>query len=329
MAVDVQRLIKLGLGKGLDITDIQEKWNITSLVRARNVYSDNVKVTELEIHVPVTKHVYSQQLLQTWDSIQREMATTIEEQEATEIHFRTQMQISNDSPESIIVCKQFNAETFAFKELATSSKFETNLCSFLNSQFFKDSEDSLQKSPVLVINDIISNFKKNQNKHHLEEITAACKEFIATCEMTHYIHTIELGTMQYSTYSTSQYIEQLGPAMGPIGGPLESGKINSPEAKEKLKKIIFENEVGKSFEGEEVIGFSVLPVYMLVKQEGLREQLKIALKQYIQSKLKRDTSKHTQSHYTLLTHSNIHSHTHTHSNTHTYRLQLLHDSWGV
>ncbi len=285
--MNVEKLRELELGSGLNLTDPPDPRSHKLCITRRDIRCDLSNVTVIKERGD-TK--YCQQVAPTWEAVQREMIRTIEEPDRnTCLNFGTHLQFSQ-SIDNIAVSKQILAYTNTFTEPTTSSEFEIELCTFLCHQLSIQSEDqqpsAIQKSSVSVINDYISTLNQTRNESHLQEITAACFKYmyIATNRVTHYVSAVQQGAMQYNLYSTSQYIESLGPGIGPMGGPLISGAISSQGGRQKLDKIEFKNAIGK-MEGAEgleaVIGISVQPVYMLVRQQDLREHMRTALRQYI------------------------------------------------
>lgn len=275
-------LSTFGLGKGLSAT-IPHQWSHKSAVVTREISSD---LTNLVITKETGEREYFQQMVPTWVACQREILRQLEQPKNLSLHFGTHLQFADNS-ESISVAKRFLTTKISFNDSSESSEYERQLGEFLCNQFCPNIEDQLaegRNSPIEVLKDYISTLKRSGNKSYLQDITRACVEYIATTNITHYISGIELGRLQYDTYSTGQYIEMLGSGLGPIGGPLRLGAITSPGAKWMLDTI---NSIGRSGrgsggqEGEEVIGFDVQPVHTLVKQEDLQGCLKNAVKAYI------------------------------------------------
>ena len=102
-----------------------------------------------------------------------------------------------------------------------------------------------------------------------EEIWGKTFIFIKTEKLTHYISSISLGAAQYSlslqaksSHGSESHLEGRDQH---LGGDLDTVKRG---------------------EGEAVVGFEILPVHMLVRQEKVRDAVQTAVKHYLERESK-------------------------------------------
>ena len=117
-----------------------------------------------------------------------------------------------------------------------------------------------------------------------------CKAFIEYMGITHYVSAIKLGACNYRTITSRSEQEQLGVrtsmaarslAKGGLSGFLKK-KFSSLTEEEQMIGII--DKENKRAVREAVIGFEIQPLYKLVRIQYIQVLLRIAIRNYIQSK---------------------------------------------
>ena len=120
---------------------------------------------------------------------------------------------------------------------------------------------------------------KEAQEKHLKNIVQDCADFIKSIGITHYVSAIKLGACYFRAVNKRSKQKTIGesPSTG-AGGLISKQLFNMPEGERKIGRMS-DKEVTK----EAVIGFSIEPVYMLVRIELIQMALRQAIKEYIKS----------------------------------------------
>ena len=117
-----------------------------------------------------------------------------------------------------------------------------------------------------------------------------CEKFIEYMGITHYVSAIKLGACNYRTITSRSEQQQLGVktsmaahslAKGGLSGFLKK-KFSSLTEEEQMIGII--DKENKRVARQAVIGFEIQPLYKLVRIQYIQVLLRIAIRNYIQSK---------------------------------------------
>ena len=123
-----------------------------------------------------------------------------------------------------------------------------------------------------------------------EEIWEKAFIFIKTEKLTHYISSISLGAAEYSMSTKSKF--SFGAGVKGSGGKAAKGSAGMGSSKSEEKSNQRDQHIGgdldtvKRGEGEAVVGFEILPVHMLVRQEKVRDAVQTAVKHYLERESK-------------------------------------------
>ena len=114
---------------------------------------------------------------------------------------------------------------------------------------------------------------------HLKNIVQDCVDFIKSIGITHYVSAIKLGACYFRAVNTRSKQKTIGevPSID-AGGLVTKQLLRMSEGERKIGRMS-DQEVTK----EAVIGFSIQPVYTLVKIELIQMALREATKVYIKS----------------------------------------------
>ena len=110
--------------------------------------------------------------------------------------------------------------------------------------------------------------------------------FVKTEKVTHYINALSLGAAVYSVITTTKTSLSVG-AKGDVGTDLvASAGAGVKRSKEKTNvtskdQRIGDIEVVERGKGEAVVGYEILPVYTLIRQEKLKEVVQKAIQLYL------------------------------------------------
>ena len=121
----------------------------------------------------------------------------------------------------------------------------------------------------------------------VDEVVEKAYTFIKTEKVTHYISAISLGGSEYSVSTTTKTALTVG-AKGEIGTDLiASGGAGAKRTKEKAKTTSRDHRIGdinsvERGKGEAVVGYEILPLFMLVRQEAVKKMLQKAIKFYLE-----------------------------------------------
>ena len=111
--------------------------------------------------------------------------------------------------------------------------------------------------------------------------------FVKTEGITHYISGITLGAAKYSVSTYTKTALTIG-SKGGVGVEfITKGGLGAKRGKEKTTIVSKDHSIGdidavRRGKGEAVIGYEILPLYMLTRQEELKKVLQEATKFYLE-----------------------------------------------
>lgn len=301
----VLRFRDLGLGTGVDVTN-PEMWKNKTSGGIREVSPDLSNVTTVDSGV----QEFFQEVNSSLAACQNQIALSMNDSQQ-KLKIGGHIHLSDDTlANKITVGKKTTTRTISFSDdyqqaetpSYSDSLFEMRLCRMIYKRLHprsKGQDPTFQNAPVSALSSYIQKLQEDENTTLLQEIASACNDYILKTGITHYVYAIELGALQYNTYTLDQYLKEVGPGVGVMGGPLVSVPITERKAMHKLEGLTYRTEIGKTSKGcvrknttdEAVISFQLLPVYKLVKLQHVRVALTKAVKDYIQNNRVPNTGK--------------------------------------
>lgn len=120
-----------------------------------------------------------------------------------------------------------------------------------------------------------------------DEIVEKAYIFIKTEKVTHYVSGISLGAAEYSVSTTTKTALTVG-AKAEVGNDfIATAGVGARRSKEKSNMTSKDHRIGnidvvERGVGEAVVGYEILPVYMLLRQEAVKKVLQKAIKFYLE-----------------------------------------------
>ena len=157
------------------------------------------------------------------------------------------------------------------------SHFEEKLCEQLCKKV-----EAIPKTEGKSASECVQEYLKDDNAKRFQEVWEAVHNFIKHEKLTHYISSISLGAAEYSMHMKTK--RSIGAGLKGTGGKASAG-VSTKKSEEKSNQR--DQHLGgaldtvKRGEGEAVIGFKILPVYMLVCQEKVKKVVQEAVKHYL------------------------------------------------
>lgn len=120
-----------------------------------------------------------------------------------------------------------------------------------------------------------------------EDVVHKCYLFVKSENITHYVSAISLGASVYSLTTATKNVLSVG-VKGEVGTDMiAKGGLGLKRSKETANVTSNDYKIGdietveRRGKGEAVIGYDILPVYMLLRQEKLKEALQKAIQYYL------------------------------------------------
>ena len=292
---DIQRIIDLGLGRGVDATD-RTPWNNKTSFQVRPVTIDNIIGTE----EGGGEQSYEREITNSTET-QGEVRASITDPKATvSIGVEGTYTHTSSSRYKVIGTKVLN-RTISFKAHCNDSDiklppgsdtFETWLCKWILKNREGVTYDDLP--PEKDFPDRV-----NQKILHIlteSEIAEICSKFISQYKVTHYVSSIQLGASGYEVITESRKGHKLG--MGTHIGvqKIAAGSASGSHSKNQHKKTTDVRKIGvielkdgiatvkRGTHNEAVVGIQVRPISDLMTSRKLKEILQKALVGYTESK---------------------------------------------
>ena len=161
------------------------------------------------------------------------------------------------------------------------SNFEGDLCEWLVQEI-----PNIRSMPGRVDGDRLQMFLM-EFPDRVEEVVEKIYVFIKTEKLTHYISSISLGAVEYSVSTTTRSTLSAGSGAGIGNDFVAGGGAGTKGVREKSVKTSRDQRIGDlgvvaRGKGEAVVGYEILPVYTLVRQEAVKKAVQKAVKFYLE-----------------------------------------------
>ena len=269
---EMGRVIDLGLGRGVDATDVKP-WANKSSFQVRPVYFENVVGTEeggaLQSYEREISSVYAQQAnLKSSIAVPQSPVTVGVDAELSRsvsnsrraigrkvtnrtISFKAELEDIPLSEEAIrgpvyvrdtVEEVDMASEGEQVGDLYTYTTFEERLSKWILEQVLHDGKDrdvavtenveETLKRPLESLN----HFLKDADHQKRKRMKHCCRGFVYHFRITHYVNSIVLGAAEYRVFSETEYIDKLGTA-GTFGlEKLASVALSQKSSWKKSKK---------------------------------------------------------------------------------------------
>ena len=123
-----------------------------------------------------------------------------------------------------------------------------------------------------------------------QDVVKDCHLFVKATNVTHYIHSIQLGAMNFRVLESAEYNKKLrikgnlgleGIAKSSLGHTSSSSRSHSSLDVKEIGKITSDGTVKRGTRDEAVIGFKLKPILKLIRSHHISEVMKLALRDYI------------------------------------------------
>ena len=308
---------KLGLGRGVDVTDPDMWKNKTAYLVRRASEHNIISTQECEILESYEKEVstFEKQRQKMWLSLDNPVASQVKigMDEQSSRSFSSTKLIEGEKIETRTISFEFHFDDVPlydnidqavidapdnFLHESDNNGFEEDLANW----FLKRMEDraknlpeqDLKKDKNLNVDTEQSTIQKLVDKLKYDSdcqltLLEDCKAFIKYLGITHYVSAIKLGACEYRVVASRLDKTKLGSSTSLAAGSLAkrglSGflekrfSIKGKEA-QRIGRVNFKKEVTS----EAVIGFEVQPIYKLVRIQFVQMCLRKAIEEYIQFK---------------------------------------------
>lgn len=160
----------------------------------------------------------------------------------------------------------------------TDSNFERELCEWLTQQI-----PEILSMPGTSLADRLHMYLM-EFPDKVNDVVEKAYIFIKTEKVTHYVSSISLGAAEYSVSTSTK----------PAKGKLDTQDLSVNTAKRTEAKanttcndhLIGNINIVDRRKGEAVVGYEILPVYMLVRQETVKKVLQKAISFYLERESK-------------------------------------------
>ena len=249
---EMGRVIDLGLGRGVDATDVKP-WANKSSFQVRPVYFENVVGTEeggaLQSYEREISSVYAQQAnLKSSIAVPQSPVTVGVDAELSRsvsnsrraigkkvtnrtISFKAELEdiplsegarpaYVRDTNEEVDVASEAEEaeEGEQVGDLYTYTTFEERLSKWILEQVLHDGKDR----DVAVAENVkealkrplesLNHFLKDADHQKRKRVEQLCRDFVYHFRITHYVNSIVLGAAEYRVFSETEYIDKLGTA---------------------------------------------------------------------------------------------------------------------
>ena len=297
---DIQRIIDLGLGRGIDATN-PTPWKNKTSFQVRPVTFINIIGTEEGGCV----HSYDREVTSISETRGKASSSVTNPKFAITVGVEAEFDQSSSDRYKVVGMKVLN-RTISFKDHCIDSEvqphlesdsLETQLCKWIMRK--ADSDEPHDEN----VNATIQMAKLNEEQSHeslilqfkqlsvrdKEKMVEHCTKFIAQFHVTHYVSSIQLGASGYEVLTRSRLSRKLG-----IGGhigveKIASGDLSATYSKNRSDKASNIRRIGvielkdgiptvkRGSHQEAVVGIQVKPISDLVMMRELRTPLEKAL----------------------------------------------------
>lgn len=166
----------------------------------------------------------------------------------------------------------------------TDSSFDRELCEWLIQQI-----PSISSMPGETSADKL-NMYLTEYPGEFNAVVEKAYIFVKTERVTHYVSSISLGASEYSVSTTTKTTVAIGARAKAEVGSHDVGVgagVGAKRSKEKANTTSKDHRIGdidivERRNGEAVVGYEILPVYMLIRQEAVKKVLQTAIKFYLE-----------------------------------------------
>ena len=303
---DVPRIIDLGLGRGLDATDLTPWLNKTSFQVRRVCFDELVGTDEggaLQSYANEINSVSTQQ-------IKMKSSVTVPQSPVT-IGVDAEMSRSSTSSRRSVGKKVINRtisyredmDDLPLKSTGDSTKdvaekmvsnphqgsvmppFEERLATWICKTLPKPCDEDATALGHLT--DVIDNGTPEERA----KIIDGCREFVSHFRITHYVSAIGLGAAEYIVMSSQQFQTKVSVegklgvdkiASNSVSSEVTSKRTNKSSNTRKIGCINPDGTVTRRSYGEAVVGVKMQPVSRLVNKKFLQLSLQLALVEFIE-----------------------------------------------
>ena len=294
---DIQRIIDLGLGRGVDATD-RTPWKNKTSFQVRPVTIENIIGTE----EGGGEQSYEREITNASETCGQVRASITDPKATVSIGVEGTYARSSSSRYKVIGTKVLN-RTISFKAHCNDSDiklppgtdtFEAWLCKWI----LKNREEVMQ-TPIASIQPsshhetVVQKVEFHMSDNVIAEI---CNNFISQYKVTHYVSSIQLGACGYEVITESRKGHRFG-AGSHIGvQKIAAGSASGTHSKSHHKKTTDVRKIGvielkdgiamvkRGSHNEAVVGIQVRPISDLVTSREIKGIMQKALVWYIESK---------------------------------------------
>ena len=306
---DIQRIIDLGLGRGIDATN-PTPWKNKTSFQVRPVTFESIIGTEEGGCV----HSYEREVKSIAETRGKASSSVTNPKSAITVGVEAEFAQSSSGSYKVVGMKVLN-RTISFEDHCIdnevqlhleSDSFETQLCKWIMRT--ADSDELHDEPHDEKANTTLQMAKLNEQSHESlilqfkqlsirdkERMVEHCTKFIAQFHVTHYVSSIQLGASGYEVLTRSKLSRKLG-----IGGhigveKIASGDLSASYSKNRSHKASSIRRIGvielkdgvptvkRGSHQEAVVGIQVKPISDLVTMRELRTSLEKALLKYLRN----------------------------------------------
>lgn len=233
---EIGRFIDLGLGRGVDATDLTP-WLNRSAFQVRKIKNDNVIGTEEgDLLKGFVNEVESTQHLQA------SLRASVPASELVTIGIDSELSRKyRESQKSVgrkIITRTISFRA-GFKDIDDGERVVSQVLKDTRSNCFSESHVEDLKFEDLLLRWIYRQKEEKLNKEeglHQNVLTDYCYEFINTYSITHYVHSLELGASYYHVMSEKDYETKVSSKIS-VGAGQAAGAAVGTEGKFIGKKL--------------------------------------------------------------------------------------------
>ena len=310
---DIQRIIDLGLGRGIDATN-PDPWKNKTSFQVQPVTFKNIIGTEEGGCV----QTYEREVSSVSETRGKASSSVTNPKSAITVGVEAEFAQSSSDRCRVVGTKVLN-RTISFKDHCIDSKhhlesdsFETQLCKWIMRKADDDEPHDKNASAALQMaklkeerphESLILQFKQLSIRDK-EKIVEYCTKFINQFRVTHYVSSIQLGASGYEVLTQNKLSRKLG-----IGGhigveKIASGDLSATYSKNRSHKASNIRRIGvielkdgvptvkRGSHQEAVVGIQVKPISDLVTMRELKIPLEKALVKYLRNEGKEFGKRH-------------------------------------
>lgn len=292
---EVQRFVDLGLGRGVDATNLAP-WHNKSSYLVRKATSSNVIGTEEGSNM----ETYKTAIFSSFD-LQLQLSSSLSVPN-TPVSVGVEVGVSRGTQSrKTVLGNRIATRTISFHLLSPDSHDQDDTIPGQKQQTFEEGlsewllntrgELKAEKNGNCI--QLLANYMLMAKKEDLASIVKDCFEFIRFYGVTHYVSAITLGASEHTVMTEAKYSKMLSE-----GFDISASSIGSANQKLTIKSKSSSNttnmqHIGKITDGtvergstdEAVIGVKILPVHsLIIKNRFLFLAMNKALVEYMEDK---------------------------------------------